>query len=163
MKRLKKIFHRKKKDTTEPLRISGVGEAPLTPEPDDAELMTQALLDNLSKPRRHGRWSSFPFFRKKKSSEEKGSAGYYRQLASRVKEDRLLAADSARRYVAYCEAHINDASIEASVLSSGLFRHQDAVEREGGELYKRWQRCVAEVTVRQLCDTRPSHGQKEQI
>ena len=38
MKSLKNIFHKKQKQEPKPLRVEDVAPAPMTPEPDDAEL-----------------------------------------------------------------------------------------------------------------------------
>ena len=48
MKSLKNIFHKKQKQEPKPLRVEDVAPAPMTPEPDDAELAAMALLEKMA-------------------------------------------------------------------------------------------------------------------
>ncbi len=117
----------------------------MTPGPDDAEMAAQALLESLSpSPSPKGRGV-------KKQAEpqpaEKGTAAYFHALADRVHEGRTAEVRMAMRYVAYCEQELLR-NPQLAELERGLYRHLDIVDREGGELKRRWQRCLAEVIVR---------------
>ena len=144
----------------------------MTADPDDAELAAQALLEHMSKrpapgPSLLGRGMN-AIKRKRKSTEEvttplahregqgeslHGSA-YYHALAARIRETQAVEARFAKRFVAYCEEQLAMPVIEAAEhmllanLEQGLFERQHVVDREGGELKRRWQHCVADVTVR---------------
>lgn len=127
-----------------PLRIEGAVTT-MTPEPDDAEMAALALFESLSpdpSPKKKGG---------KKQTEphpaEKGTAEYYHALAERVHEVRAAEVRMAMRYVAYCEQELLH-NPQLAELERGLYRHLDTVEREGGELKRRWQHCLAEVIVR---------------
>lgn len=107
----------------------------------------------------------------------KGVEAYYRDMAEKIKEARAIEARMAMRYIAYCEEKLEapsqpppsplpsegehggapqssspagggweEASIEQ--LEQGLYKWQNAVEREGGELLSRWQHCVAMCIVK---------------
>lgn len=127
-------------DGAAPLRVSGVRTF-LTPEPDDAELAARALLESLaSGPSVDGGGED--------GRLEKGSDGYYHDLAERVRTGREDERRAALRFVACCEERLEKPAPQTEGLEEGLFRHQAAVEREGGELKRRWQHCLAEVIVR---------------
>ena len=49
MKSLKNIFHKKQKQEPKPLRVEDVAPAPMTQEPDDAELAAMALLEKMGR------------------------------------------------------------------------------------------------------------------
>lgn len=157
------------------LSIEGIAPAPLTAEPDDAELAAAALLEAMAAGKNE---------RMKKSKNEKaapkGSKEYYEQLSEKIKAAHEQERRAAMRFVAYCEktlsplprqgesrakareAGANNTSEERlspftgereeglRSLETGLFKWQDAVEREGGELLRRWQHCLATVTVLQM-------------
>ena len=156
------------------LRIDGC-KTTLTPAPDDAELAAQALLESMaSKPSKPSKPSE-PSEPSKPSKPSK--AQYYRKLSERIKACHEADRRAALRFVAYCEAVLEGkAALEApeapegkiekdgsavanstlytlhstlSALERGLYQHQDAAERNGGDLLKRWQHCLAEVIVRQ--------------
>ena len=121
----------------------------MTAEPDEAERAAEAFLASLEAKNEKMKKCK----NEKGRQPEKGTAEYYKQLAGRIKEKQAEEARAALRYVAYCEEQLKQLSIvnsQLSILNSGLFKHQDAVERDGGELKRRWQHCLAEVTVRQL-------------
>lgn len=173
----KKIFHRKprgndpKADAApQPLRIEGVPEAPFTPEPDDAELAAEALLEMIApsnSPKGEGKnaaasKSSFPLGEDGRGlfSMEGGRGLYYHQLADRIREAHRKSAQQAARFVAACEHKLQDKHLPAygpgslQLLEVELYKRIDIVEREGGELKSRWQHCLAEVTVRLMDDIR---------
>lgn len=150
---IKELFRHKKETTDElkPLKVDGVGEAPMTPEADEAEVAAQALLeiicDKLSHKRKH---------RKGHNSQQslEQSAAYYHNLAERLQ----LAYDGARqrtlRFLSYCEQELRKPNIPVTgkgslmLIESELYKRINIADREGGTLKARWQHCLAEVTVR---------------
>lgn len=152
MKLFRKIFHREAQPAPQPLRISGVGEAPMTPEPDDAEVAAQALLEYMTT------------LTKEKATTRKGeqidavihTPEYYRKLAQRIRDAHTSAELHARRFVTFCEQELRKPNLpregakSLGLLEAELYKRIDIIEREGGELKKRWQRCLAEVTVRMM-------------
>lgn len=156
MKILKNIFRRKEKPGPQPLRIEGVPPAPLTPEPDDAELAAAALLEHMCDVR--GKREDVEGKRQPSAVSHQPSeihdAAYYKALAERIR----LAHDAARlrtmRFVAFCEQELkkHDLPLEGpgslGLLNAELMKRIDTIERVGGELKRRWQHCLADVTVR---------------
>lgn len=148
------IPRRKAIHEPKPLRIDGTTTS-MTAEPDDAELAAMALLESLSPcpiPANAPTRSLSPVGRGvKKQTEpqpaEKGTVAYFHSLAERVREGRAAEVKMAMRYVAYCEQELTNHS-QLTELERGLYRHLDIIDREGGELKRRWQRCLAEVIVR---------------
>ena len=140
-----------------PLRIEGIPEAPFTPEPDDAELAAQAVLEMMSLPpstsRRGG--ADHAHISPSPTGEGRGEA-YYRALADRIREAHTKAARQATRFVYNCELMLQKPHLplygsgSVQMLETELYKRIDVVEREGGELKRRWQQCLAEVTVRLL-------------
>ena len=161
-----RIFKRCREAKPQPLRVNGT-KTTLTPEPDDAEIAAQALLESLS-----GGWIAKDV-RDRRDTAEKGVA-YYRRLEERVLEGRAADRRSAARYVAYCEQELEHPRLDSghtADLERGLYRHIDTVGREGGKLKERWQHCLAEVTVRRMgeqggdgnkASTQSRHTEKEQ-
>ena len=165
-----KIFHHRKREhktSPQPFRIEGT-TTHLTPRPDDAELAAQALLEMMC----DGRRKKDDGRRKKRDVEPQPSnishqpssphdAAYYRELAKRIREDTRLA----RRFLAYAEEKLRingwQAAGELSEIEQGLYPLQGCVEREGGELKKRWQHCLADVIVMQMCAVGESVGELE--
>lgn len=190
MEFLKKIFRRKRERKgllARPLRIDGCRPT-LTPQPDDAELAAQALLETRadnSKGRNNdkGRRRDNDITKYRNNDKEESAprdAAYYRELSERIKAAHEQNRRSAMRYVSYCEQELSGsrnvgvtkrAAVEISKsrnndvstgekaapdfagLEHGLFKWQDTVDREGGELLKRWQHCLAECIVRQMSAT----------
>jgi len=152
---IRRIFKRKEfKPQPKQLRIDGV-KATLTPTPDDAELAAQALLES----RIYGDKEQRKAAKKRQPSDiihqtsSTHDAQYYQELSEKIKESHEHDARMAMRYVAYCEEELKHQPSDISHLTSlehGLFKHQDTVEREGGDLLKRWQKCLAECIVRQM-------------
>ena len=152
----KKIFHRKprgndpKADAApQSLRIEGVPEAPFTPEPDDAELAAQAVLELMTRGGQSNR--NTPSNQNNPTAQ---TADYYRQLADRIREAHAKAARQATRFIYNCELELRKPRLplygpgSVQLLETELYKRIDVVEREGGELKTRWQHCLAEVTVR---------------
>ena len=152
-----KYIKRGKAREPKPLRIEGV-KTTMTPEPDDAELAAQALLESLASPQREQARRDNG---KEKGSPEHGTVAYYQNVSDRIREAHEAEARAARRYVAYCEQRLRvgdqgsgmelpTANIETlAQMERGLYRYTDTVEREKGDLKSRWQHCLAEVIVRQ--------------
>lgn len=146
----KKIFHRKPRGNDprtdaapQPLRIEGIPEAPFTPEPDDAELAAQAVLELMTRGDQSNR-----------NTPSNQTSAYYRQLADRIREAHAKAARQATRFIYNCELELRKPRLplygagSVQLLETELYKRIDVVEREGGELKTRWQHCLAEVTVR---------------
>ena len=168
----------------QPLRIEGTTPAPLTPEPDDAELAAQALLEILSK--RPSRPTPDPSLRgrgvdtNKRGHKRKGKhadhsdddtaaevttprpdregpgggSAYYRHLAHKIRQAREAQRLRVVRFLAFCEQELRKPHLPAygdgslGLLEAELYKRLDIVEHEGGELKRRWQHCLATVTVR---------------
>ena len=157
---IKNLFHRKRRVPVgsadrkpQPLRIEGIGPAPLTPEPDDAELAAQALLESMVNPHpaspRGGEKEASP------SVDERG-ASYYHALADRIRQANEAATQRTLRFVAFVEQELQKPSLPVSgpgslgLLEAELYKRLDVIERRGGELKKRWQHCLATVIVRRM-------------
>lgn len=127
------------------LRIDGI-KTELTPAPDDAELAAQALLEA------HADKSKKTHKRKDAKEPAQGSPEYYKQLAERIKKARAAEARRAKRFLTYAEQQLDSPLFtdEVGDIERELYKLQDVAEREGGELLKRWQHCLAECTVRQM-------------
>ena len=187
---IKNLFQRKQQGgeqqteqaAPQPLRIEGTTPAPLTPEPDDAELAAQALLEALCeecrvkseklaaahRKRHRGRKGTDPTHSTSEHSaeansqlstlnsqlpEERGSA-YYRHLAHKIRQAREAQRLRVVRFLAFCEQELRKPHLPAygdgslGLLEAELYKRLDIVEHEGGELKRRWQHCLATVTVR---------------
>ena len=147
-----------------PLRIEGVKPASLTPQPDDAELAAQALLESLSpgpSPVERGGTTAndIPL-----QGGQRG-ASYYHALADRIRTARTAEARLTMRLLATVEEQL----AEQTELYRGqwgdterkLYRSMDVAEREGGELHRRWQHCLANVIVRQMEEKRENEELSE--
>ena len=173
MKLFKKLFRKDSsprggQEGAVPLTIEGT-HTNITLEPDDAELAAQALLELMARPThspyRGGRGAAGAA---NPSSEEslpsrgvlEGSA-YYHALADRIREAHAKAARQATRFIYNCELELQkprlplygDGSVQ--MLETELYKRIDIIDREGGELKRRWQHCLAEVTVRLMKSTPP--------
>ena len=139
-----------------PLRIEGIDDAPLTPEPDDAELAAQAVLEMMCDVRG-----------KKEDVREKPStvshqpsdihdARYYHELADRIRQARETSRQRTMRFLAFCEQTLAQPDVPVTgpnslqLIERELYKRIDIIEREGGELKRRWQHCLADVTVRRM-------------
>lgn len=172
MKWIKKIFRRRQREQQPPqsLRIEGIGDAPLTPEPDDAELAAQAVLELImERPTpnpsllergvntfKRNKESAADITTHSHSGEGRGevSSAYYHQLADRIRKAHETARLRTMRFLAYCEQTLAQPDIPMTgpnslqLIEAELLKRIDIVEREGGELKRRWQHCLADVTVR---------------
>lgn len=118
----------------------------MTAKPDDAELAAQALLEHMSD------GSSDKKDKRTKAKVEKpkdGTPEHYQQLSGKIKEAHAQEARDAQRYLAYTEQELKEnPSMEQLIeIERGLYQHQDAADREGGELKSRWQHCLAQCTM----------------
>lgn len=160
------FFQRKPKDTPQPLRIEGI-HATLTPQPDDAEMAAAALLESLAtgrQRRNNSKTKSRNNETMKSRNNDKAStpdplrdSAYYRRLSDRIREDRETEARLALRFVAYCEQELHSPLLPTgriAALERELYRRLDIIEREGGELKRRWQKCLAEVTIRLMAEVK---------
>lgn len=177
--KFRNLFNRKRKDTpqepaTEPqtLAIEGIPQAPLTPEPDDAELAAQALLEMMAArqhDRRHGKGARLNTEKTASPDNEKEeavtprTASYYRHLARKMREARETTRLRVARFLAFVEQELKKPHLPTygdgslGLLEAELYKRIDIVEREGGELKRRWQRCLALVTVRLMDAARNGH------
>lgn len=146
LNKFKKAFQKEEQTAAQPLHIESVAPAPITPEPDDAEVAAQALLESMSQQKKE----------KKEQKPEEGTAAYYKDLADRIRQAHDAATLRVMRFVAYCEQQLHKPNVPATgkdslaLMEVELYKRIDTVEREGGELKKRWQRCLAEIIVRQM-------------
>ena len=151
----KRIFKKKREQKPKQLRIDGC-KTTMTPQPDDAELAAQALLENLSEKEHKGKAK-----RNKKSdtrvakpSEPVRDAAYYRQLSEKIRASRAAEARLTMRYLAYCEEQLalpKELYVgQIGEMEQELYNRQTVAQREGGKLLRRWQHCLAEVIVRQM-------------
>jgi hypothetical protein len=148
-----------------PLRIEGVKPAPLTPEPDDAELAAQALLESMCDVRSKKedvrdaaadahQPSSIIHQPSKSHQPSVRDAAYYRRLAERIRLARDQATLRTMRFVTWCEQELEkrDLPIEGkgslAQMETELYKRIDTIERVDGELKRRWQHCLATVIVR---------------
>jgi len=148
--RIFNIFRRKEfKPQPKQLRIDGT-KTTLTPTPDDAELAAQALLES--------RLSPTPSKKKENRADKdkplRGTPEYYHQLSKNIKASRAAEKRLTMRYLVYCEEQLalpKELYVgQIGEMEQELYKRQDIAEREGGELLRRWQRCLAECIVRQM-------------
>ena len=142
-----------------PLRIQGVKPAPLTDAPDGAELAAQALLESLAKPEQH-RNNDIPEYRNNEKQDGKVAqprdAAYYHALAERIRTARTAEVRLVMRLLATVEERLrvdNPTALHKEQWAdteNKLYRAMDIAEREGGELHRRWQHCLANVIVRRM-------------
>lgn len=175
--KIKNIFRRGNGDTQpqdaqaepQPLRIEGIPDAPLTPEPDEAEQAAQAVLELMC----DGRWKMEDGARPKDAHQPHKAhqthqthkthsphpphdSRYYQDLAARIREAHEASRQRTMRFLAYCEQTLSQPDVPATgpnslqLIETELYKRIDIIEREGGELKRRWQHCLAEVTVRMM-------------
>lgn len=152
-----------------PLRIEGVKTAPLTPEPDDAELAAQALLETLASPEQHRNNGTTEYRNNEKQdgkADQPRDAAYYRRLAERIRLARDQATLRTMRFVTWCEHELErrDLPIEGkgslAQMEAELYKRIDTIERVGGELKHRWQHCLANVIVRRMEEERENEERR---
>ena len=148
LERIKNILRCPSRSDAKPLAMDGVSPAPLTQEPDEAEQAAEALMDLLSG-KDHARNT-------KDGEPQQGSVEYYRHIAENIRNAREASRRRVTRFLAYCERQLQDTQLpisgprSLSLLEMELYKRIDTIDREGGELKRRWQHCLAEVTVRRL-------------
>lgn len=137
------LYHKKRfKPEPKSLRIDGVSTR-MTPKPDDAELAAQAVLEHMSEKGHKSEKKA-----KEKQAKE-GTPEFYQQMSGKIKEAHAQEARDAMRYLAYIEELRQQPTTEQLIeIERGLYQYQDAAEREGGDLKKRWQHCLADVLVK---------------
>lgn len=147
-----------------PLSISGIPPAPLTPEPDDAELAAQALLELMAAKQPvtgKGKKSKRSHLKLETGGEdalkpETRDAKYYKDLASRIRNAREVSRSRTLRFICYCEQQLQQKDLpdvgknSLSLLETELYKRIDIVDHVGGDLKRRWQHCLAEVTMRRM-------------
>ena len=166
--KIRNIFHRKRKEPDEPQPIEEAARVPMTAEPDNAELAAQALLEVMMERKAAKRKAKKVSKKSKKSevqSDEKTdgktddtdnsqTAEYYERLAERIRMAYEASRRRAMRFLSFCEQELQKRNVPAygkgsiALLEAELYKRIDIVEREGGELKKRWQECLAEATLR---------------
>lgn len=164
------IFRRnrqKEPETPQPLKIDGVGEAPMTMEPDNAELAAQALLEVMLDKQKQRRKKADVYEDsdnavKSVESVEPGkpntlqTSEYYHQLSDRIRQAYASSRQRTLRFLCYCEQQLRNHDIplfgagSLNLLQTELLKRIDVVDRVGGEIKARWQHCLAEVTLRQI-------------
>ena len=156
---IKKLFHCRRKaqrsqPMPQPLRIEGVAPAPLTPEPDDAEEAAAALLELMASNSKIQATSDASSHKHKDKTPDIRDAAYYRQLAEHFREAHRRAMLRTMRFVSFAEQELLKPNLPAqgpgslALLEAELYKRIDVIDRYGGELKRRWQHCLAEVTVR---------------
>lgn len=156
---IKNLFRRKRSvpdgsPVGNPLRIEGVPEAPMTPEPDDAELAAQALLELMITPTQPPRGEGKAAANTSPSGEDGRGVAYYKSLADKIRAAQEAARLRTLRFLAFVEQELQKHDLPLTgpgslgLLEAELMKRLDIIERHGGELKTRWQHCVAQVTVR---------------
>ncbi|MCR4810928.1 MAG: hypothetical protein K5896_13880 [Prevotella sp.] len=164
MKSIKNIF--RKKQNPNPLRIEGIADAPMTPEPDDAELAAMALLEKMAEIKGVSRNDSITARDAGGEKNAARDAAYYKKLAERIRSAHESAGLRTQRFLAFCEQELGKPDLpkegpgSLGLLEAELYKRIDVVNRHGGELRRRWQYCLAMVTVR-LMDGLPPVGEEE--
>lgn len=156
----------KEPETPQPLKIDGVGEAPVTMEPDNAELAAQALLEVMIDKQKQRRKKSDIYDKSETSvkSDKSGStkpdflqtSEYYHQLSDRIRQAYASSRHRTLRFLCYCEQQLRNQDIplygadSLNLMQAELYKRINVVDREGGDIKARWQHCLAEVTLRQI-------------
>lgn len=169
---------RKESETPQPLKIDGVGEAPMTMEPDKVELAAQALLEvMIDKQKRRRKKADVP--NKSETSEKSDKSGstkpsflqtseYYHQLSDRIRQAYGSSRQRTLRFLCYCEQQLRNQNIplfgagSLNLMQAELLKRIDVVDRVGGEIKARWQHCLAEVTLRQIEASARSDDEEEE-
>lgn len=161
---IKDFFHSRKrkggaqveKPEPQPLRIEGIAPAPLTPEPDDAELAAQALLELMASASGASRNNDIPASRNDDKGDAPRDANYYKKLAERIRSAHEAARQRTVRFLAFCEQELAKPDLPLTgpgslgLLEAELYKRLDVVDRHGGDLKTRWQHALANVLVRQM-------------
>lgn len=146
--------------TPQPLAITGISPAPMTPAPDDAEIAAQALLEIILEKQSHKRKHKSKKAKRKATPDKQHPVvhdkAYYQHLAERIKEAHAEARKRTLRFVSFVEQELKKPDLPATgegslgLLETELYKRIDTVDREQGELKERWQNCLAEVTLRRM-------------
>ena len=169
MEFFKKIFRRKREAQTkpQPLRIEGC-KTTLTPKPDEAELAAEALLEMMC----DGRWKMEDGRGDGRKEIAHGTSSnstcrdvqYYRELSEKIHTARAAERRLTMRYLAYCEEQLALPQPlyvgQIGEMEQELYKRQDVAEREGGELLRRWQHCLAECIVRQMSEAYKNNNEE---
>ena len=166
--KIRNIFHRKRKEPDEPQPIERAVRVPMTAEPDEAELAAQALLEVMierkaakrkakkvsKKSGKSNVQSNEKTDSKTEDTDNSQTIEYYERLADRIRMAYDASRRRAMRFVSFCEQELQKRNIPVygdgsiALLEVELYKRIDIVDREGGELKKRWQECLAEATLR---------------
>ena len=166
--KIRNIFHRKKKEPDDPQPVESAARVPMTAEPDEAELAAQALLEVMIERKAAKRKAKKVSKKSGKSDVQSGEKAdsktedtdssqtveYYERLADRIRMAYDASRRRAMRFVSFCEQELQKRNIPVygdgsiALLEVELYKRIDIVDREGGELKKRWQECLAEATLR---------------
>jgi len=166
------IFHHEHKGDDTPMSkpIDGAENIPMTAEPDEAEIAAQAVLEIIlekkeASSKKHQKRGNTEVAKAQQPQDNtEHDADYYRHLAERIREAYAAARQRALRFTCYCEQQLADPSLplygkgSLSLLEAELYKRLDVVEREGGDLKKRWQHCLAEVTIRLMNASTQTNG-----
>ena len=161
--KIKSFFRCGEPDEPARFTIEGVPPAPLTPEPDDAELAAKAVLEIMATPKPNETHktheSNEPHETHSPNKPQPPmTAAHYQTIAQRIREAHVVATQRATRFVAFCEQKLQEPGLpregknSLALLNVELLKRVDVIEREGGELKRRWQHCLAEVTIRLMAD-----------
>lgn len=180
---MKNLFHRKHTLSPTPLRVAGVGYAPITPEADEAEVATQAILELMLEKQKDKKFlKRFHLSRllhkehKKTANEsheghesdkDSQTVAYYEHLAKHVGEAYHAGRQRALRFICFAEQQLDNPNLPAyghgslAMLEAELYKRLDVVDREGGDMKKRWQHCLAEITLRIMNAPLPDEDEEE--
>lgn len=121
----------------------------MTAAPDDSELAAQALLESRIYGDKDQRRKA-----RKTSEPAQGTPEYYQHLSQKIRDSRAAERRLTMRYLSYCEEQLalpKELYVgQIDEMEQELYKRQDVAEREGGELLRRWQHCLAECIVRQM-------------
>lgn len=151
--------HKKSVAEPQPFTVPGVPSAPITPEPDDAEIAAQALLELMLDMRRQRRKG-----KPTKAQPQGGNAvdaaphnkQYYIRLADRIRKAHDDSRRRTLRFISYCEEALQKHDLPLTgegslqLLEVELYKRIDVVDREGGGIKERWQHCLAEIIMRTM-------------
>ena len=109
----------KEPKTPQPLKIDGVGDAPMTMEPDKAELAAQALLEVMLDKQKQRRKKS-DVYEDPDNAGKSGESGepvkpntlqtseYYHQLSDRIRQAYASSRQRTLRFLCYCEQQLRN-------------------------------------------------------
>ena len=115
------IFKRKKASPITPLRIQGIDDAPMTPEPDDTEIAAQAILEIILE-KKAKKWKRHEKDKDLEKSGDRNGVAYYKHLSEHIREAYHAARQRALRYTAY--TIYTDLSIQRRMPYDGYPEHR---------------------------------------